>query len=216
MRAIFRIIPVVFLLSCLTASWVSATPIQNGSFSSGFDKWEGYIGQDINNSLSVTPADLISGDPHFDATGSNALLKNDDTFYQIILSQTFDLPAVPSILSFDYFWFPTDASVDTFQASFAVFNGTDFDSPIDLFNGSPKIGSSLSAISYNMSSYDGKKIRLDFILTDNDFNAADTLQVDNVIVSTTPVPEPSTLYMLFAGVPALLLLSRRSVRTKLL
>lgn len=221
MKKLFRAVPLILMLVCLNAGWSSATLLQNGDFSSGFSGWNGYIGQDSGGGLVVTYADLNSGDSHFNVSSGAAVLTNDVTFYQIILSQVFELPAISSTLTFDYLWTPQpnqSAIIDTFQASFAVWNSalSDFDSPMDLFNGLDPLAGSLSSLAFDMTPYAGQTIRLDFILTDNDYLVSDKLQIDNVMASTTPVPEPGTLIMLGAGLSVLLLFSRRGSQNKTL
>jgi len=209
MKKLFRAVPLILMLVCLNAGWSSATLLQNGDFSSGFDHWAGFVNGNIPVSTSST---------NFDASTGAAILINDDTNYQVLLSQIFELPAISSTLSFDYLWVPTDNGSDTFQASFAVWNTalSVFDSPIDLFNGPNPLAGSLTTLAYDMSSYIGQTIRLDFILTDNDFAALDMLVLDNVMTSTTSVPEPGTLIMLCAGLSVLLLFSRRGSQNKTL
>lgn len=219
MKKIFRAVPLILMLVCLNAGWSSATLLQNGDFSSGFSGWNGYIGQDIGGNLVVTPVDLNSVNSYFYAGGA-AILVNDDTNYQVLLSQIFELPAISSTLSFDYQWAPTDKDSDTFQASFAVWNTalSAFDSPIDLFNGSNPLELSPATLAYDMTPYAGQTIRLDFILTGNDLGAHydDQLMLVNVMTSTTPVPEPGTMLMLGAGLSVLLLFSRRGSQNKTL
>lgn len=216
MKKLFRAVPLILMLVCLNAGWSSATLLQNGDFSSGFSGWNGYIGQDSGGGLVVTSVDLNSGDSHFNVSSGAVVLTNDGTFYQIILSQVFELPAISSTLTFDYLWTPTDNGSDTFQASIAVKNGASFDSPMDLFNGLDPLAGSFTTLAYDMTPYVGQTIRLDFILTDNDLDALDMLVLDNVMTSTTPVPEPGTMLMLGAGLSVLLLFSRRGSQNKTL
>ncbi len=216
MKKLFRAVPLILMLVCLNAGWSSATLLQNGDFSSSFSGWNGYIGQDSGGGLVVTYADLNIGDSHFNVSSGAAVLTNDVTYYQIILSQVFELPAISSTFSFEYLWDPTDNGSDTFQASIAVKNGASFDSPIDLFNGSEPLSGSLTTLAFDMTPYAGQTIRLDFILTDNDYLVSDKLQIDNVMTPTTPVPEPGTLIMLGAGLSVLLLFSRRGSQNKTL
>jgi len=209
MKKLFRAVPLILMLVCLNAGWSSATLLQNGDFSSGFDHWAGFVNGNIPVSTSS---------PNFIAAGGAAWLTNDDTNYQVLLSQIFELPAISSTLTFDYLWVPTDKDSDTFQASFAVWNAalSIFDSPIDLFNGPNPLAGSLTTLAYDMTPYAGQTIRLDFILSDNDYIVSDILQIDNVNTSTTPVPEPGTLLMLGAGLSVLLLFSRRGSQNKTL
>ena len=208
MKSLSKACLVLILLIALPVPGALALGIVNGDFSNGFSGWTGTIVQDVNGQAVPTPVNPSQYPDYFTLLpGGGAALANDNTFYQIVLSQVFDVvPDTPYVLKFKYTWNPTDASLDTFQASLSYWDGNEFGFPVDLFT-SPPVAYVDPPFSGAFTSPTTGRARLDFVLTDNDFVTPDTLGIQNVV--TTNVPEPGTILLVGAGILALLPRLRR-------
>jgi hypothetical protein len=202
----FRNIGLVLFLFLLMApvTGASAMGIVNGDFSNGFNGWSGTIVQDIGGQAVQTSVDPSQDSAHFSLVpGGGANLANDNTYYLIALSQVFEVtPGTPYALNFKYTWNPTDSTVDAFQASLAFWDGSGFGLPVNLFI-SPPVANVDPPFSGSFTGPTTGRVRLDFVLTDNDFVTPDTIGIQNVAV-TSAVPEPGTVLLLGVGVLALL------------
>jgi hypothetical protein len=196
----------LFLLIALPVPGALALGIVNGDFSNGFSGWTGTIVQDMNGLAEQTPVDPSQDPAHFSLLpGGGAALTIDSIYYQIVLSQVFDVaPNTLYALNFKYTWNPTDAYVDTFQASLAFWDGNSFGFPIDLFTTSPPVAYVDPPFSAIFTSPTTGRVRLDFVVTDNDYDTTSLWELGIEQVIATNVPEPGTVLLLGAGILALL------------
>lgn len=225
MKSIFRTVSVVFMLFCLTAGWSSAAPFQNGTFAANFNGWSAdvvdYDGNSTHyNDLSSPPGNF-SLVPIANQNGMQAQLSSDSSHYIIVLSQVFDFTQGGLMtIAFKYGWYPSDpvpdptGNVDQFQANIAFWDVSlnDYGTPQSLFALPPVYGVD-PPFNVTLTGPTTGTARLDFVLDDSAGNT-DTLTIQDVTVTVSAVPEPGTLLLLCAGLPALLLLSRRGTRTK--
>jgi PEP-CTERM motif len=213
MKSLSNTCLVLFLLMALpvTGAWASVLGLVNGDFSSGFSGWSGTIVKDVNGQPIQTSVDPSQDPSHFSQLpGGGAKLTNDNTFYLIVLSQVFDVtPNTLYTLNFKYLWQPTDVTADTLQASLAFSDGSMFGFPRDLFTPPHPVANVDPPFSGSFVGPATGRVRLDFVLTDNDFVTPDTLGLQNVNLTIANVPEPGTVLLLGTGILALLPALRR-------
>lgn len=189
---------------------VMALGLVNGDFSDGFNGWSGAVVQDIGGQAVLTPVNPANDPLHFSLSpGEGARLINDDIFYLVVLFQQFDVtPDTRYVLDFKYTWIPTDPYYDQFQASVSFWDGQQFGFPVNLFS-TPAVPYVDPPFSGVYTSPATGRLRVDFILADNDYLTPDTLQIQNV-TTTSSVPEPGTALLVASGMLALIPFLRRN------
>lgn len=183
----------------LVAPQAVSTPLQNGGLSS-FTGWDAFIYDG-----SYTAVDPMT-DPHFSLAPGGAKLSNDFFYWEVALSQEFDLAADALSISFDYGWSITD-SFDLVQAVL-------IDSASNLYNLFPagtdfSLTSNSGTAITDISLLAGQAVTIEFLLQDGDWNEQDTFTVGNIQIETASVPEPGILLLLSIGLLGLLLGARQ-------
>ncbi len=201
---VVRIFIAMVLFHLFLCGSVSATPLTNGDFSSGFSSWDGF---GVSSGV-VTPAP-----PSFSLIGGGmAKVSNDSLDYQVALSQVIDIPTNALTLSFGYEWYFTEYINSTasqevqaalwdlsFSSSFDLFPLTvDFSLPDSGGTGFANSGTATTDI----SSLAGQTLILDFLVTDNDLDESDWLAIGNIQITVDQgvvVPEPGTMVLFGLG-----------------
>ena len=211
MKSLSNACLILFLLMALPVAGASASilGIVNGDFSNGFSGWSGTIVEDVNGQPVQTTVDPSQDPAHFSLLpGGGAKLANDDTFYLIVLSQVFDVtPNSPYRLNFKYSWHPTDVIADALQVSLAFWDGNEFGYPVSMFTPPHPVANVDPPFSGSFVGPATGRVRLDFVLSDNDLVTPDTLGLQDVTIDN--VPEPGTVLLLGGGILALLPTLRR-------
>lgn len=196
--------PVVFVFITLSLlnfglTAAQALPLQNGDFAS-FAGWKGYL-YDGASSTAVDPAT----NSHYSLPGGGqAQLADDNTYFDVSLEQTFDLPANTLEIIFDFGWNLSSPGTDFTQAVLIDSAGN----MLDLLAGVDRAqanntGTTTTAIG-NLA---GQTVTLRFELQDGDFVVPDTFSIGNIHItqSAQPMPVPATLLLFSSGLLGLAL-----------
>ena len=192
--------PAVISLFLLTFGLpvAQALPLQNGDFAS-FAGWQGFL-YDGTSSIAVNPATDSS---HFSLLGGGqAQLADDNTYFDVTLEQTFDLPANALDIIFDFGWnlssIVNPPGIDFTQAVLIDSMGN----MLDLLAGvdrtqADNTGTTTTAI----GSLAGQTVTLRFELQDGDFSVPDTFRIGNIRITQSAqlIPVPATLLLFSSG-----------------
>jgi hypothetical protein len=178
-----------------------AGPFVNGDFtvSPDFVGWQGLIRNSATDDLE--PVDPPAA-PWFGIVGGGlARLANDADYYEVSLSQVFDLPADARTLAFDYRWLLTSgdpAAPDFVQALLWLADLSDF---IDLFSSSLDTSAATGSgtATTDISRFAGGAVLLEFLLQDGDIDEQDWFEIGRVALITAPVPVSPTWLLLLPG-----------------
>ncbi|NOQ16462.1 MAG: PEP-CTERM sorting domain-containing protein [Methyloprofundus sp.] len=183
----------------LWSSYASAALI-NGDFSSGFTGWQAETTDDIPpiTATTLTPA-------NYQINSAGALLSTSYTtnnIYGVKLYQDFNIPALSNInntlaLSLALNWTLSSNTGRNADNASALLEDTGSSLILDLAGGG----------TFDITDWAGKSVSLSFIVEDFD-DIVDSLQVGNIainetVVSTNNVPEPTSLMMLGVALLAL-------------
>jgi len=197
MRSIINLLSAAVLCLGLTQSTAWAGPFVNGDFSS-FTGWSGAVRGGSDPPVTVNP----TTDARFALPQSGfAGLYNDSSFYEVVLSQGFDLDASARTLRFDYAWALTAGDPDNPDLVQAVLWLADRSVFIDLFplsldTSAPSGSGSQIA---DISALAGSQVLLEFVLQDGDFDELDWFEIGHVAIVSEQVPLPATLALLLPG-----------------
>lgn len=202
----------------------SAGAFGNGDFSSGFAGWSGVL--DDLGTVSPSNIDPVTAPSFFQITGGLAELSldaNNSAIGLVELSQTFDLTNIGNSLAiqFDWDWFASDASLDTFEMELRDSTGRSFNFVDSLFGGPDYVsaaapGQRNDSFSVAANYFANTSLTLRFAITDIDFDVRDFLTVGNIQVSesssTIPASVPAPLALLGIGLLGLAGARHRAVR----
>lgn len=187
-------------------SSVSQASILNPDFSQGFDHWQGQVSQfDPLSAESTTQSGSIAGlfPESFSLSGNSLTLstayQQDLENWSLLLFQDLQFDALASgqslWLSLNVLAWLTDGGADDFY--FAQLRDLATDDVLDLTAGG----------SFDISSWTGRALTLEFGLQDNDFQLGDLLTISelNLRLANNSVPAPASVLLLL---PALWLLRR--------
>lgn len=197
MRYIIKVLSAAVIHLCLTTQAAWAAPFVNGDFSS-FTGWSGAVRDGSGSLASVDPA----GDSRFSLPQSGfAGLYNDSSFYEVSLSQAFDLDASARTLQFDFVWALTAGDPDNPDLVQAVLWLADRSAFIDLFPLSLDTSASSGSgrRSADISALAGSPVLLEFVVQDGDGVEQDWFEIGHVAIVAEQVPLPPTLALLLPG-----------------
>lgn len=135
--------------------------------------------------------------------GGSATISNDDTYFEVALSQFFDVAAdATGTLEFDYVWSAGISNVDGFVPDNiiqgALFQASDF-SPVEtLFASSYGTFADSGSVRVDLSTWAGQSLVLDFTVSDFDFVTGDSLTISNLRINRPGigVPGPATALLI--------------------
>lgn len=190
----FQAITLIATLLCAN-SFAFAANLSNGDFSAGFSGWQGETTDlaDNTNFINPLPGDYsgnyeASSGAAILTTTSNASPPND--IWSIALFQEFTVQALtpqanPLELSLDLSWDLSNAS-DFFQAT------------LEDKSGNLGLLDLTSAKVFDITAWAGHTVEILFLVEDAD-DISDTLTIDNILISTSPIPIPPAVLLLTTG-----------------
>jgi len=199
-----------------------AAPFQNGTFDTNFNGWLGELhAADLNGDI-IAHYDLDPNAPSFtldaegDGTPENyqnnyfsidnhqAKLTNDETFFDVVLYQDFDMetlsPGWTMDISFWIKWTPTNSDQDSLSAILTDNNNSSNQLALLASISTNDLTDGVNVV-VDVTSFAGKNVDLAFSLLDYDFDTRDKLLIDNITFNkhSASVPEPATMFLVGIG-----------------
>lgn len=208
-----NILTKIALAVLIMFSFSSHATLINGDFNNGFVGWEGEVAvfDNFTGGDDLFFGDITGSYPDsflVDATLGQATVQTgsfgDLDYYSVAFYQDFTMNTIAAgsslWLSLDVAFNLTD---DTVDFAYAQLIDTVTNDSLNLLSGG----------SFNITSWAGKQVALEFGVADDDFVLGDTLSAANINITEHPteVPEPSTLLIFGLG---LFVLKRNSFQFK--